>query len=79
LVSNRLHRQEAVLPRGLILLGVTSAIFMIIGLSALPGILARFDDPQPAPWYVNAGLLSWLGTYLLYPAWCLWLSHRYRG
>jgi hypothetical protein len=78
LVSNWLHREEA-LPRGLILLGVTSAIFMIIGLLALPGVLARFDDPRLATWYVNAGLLSWLGTYLLYPAWCLWLSHRYRG
>jgi hypothetical protein len=79
LISNRLHREEALLPRGLIVLGVTSAIFMIIGLLALPGVLARFDDPQLAPWYVNAGLLNWLGTYLLYPAWCLWLSRRYRS
>jgi hypothetical protein len=79
LVSNRIHRQAAELPRGMILLGVTSAIFMIIGLLALPGVLAGVDDPQLAPWYVNAGLLNWLGTYLLYPAWCLWLSRRYGG
>jgi len=79
LVSNRIHRQAAELPRGMIMLGVTSAIFMIIGLLALPGVLAGVDDPQLAPWYVNAGLLSWLGTYLLYPAWCLWLSRRYGG
>ena len=37
LVSNRLHRQTADLPRGLIMLGVTAGIFMIIGLLALPG------------------------------------------
>jgi hypothetical protein len=79
LVSNRLHRQAAELPRGLIMLGVTSAIFMIIGLLALPGVLAGIDDPQLAPWYVNAGLLNWMGTYSLYPAWCLWLSRRYGG
>ena len=79
LVSNRLHRQAAELPRGLIMLGVTSAIFMIIGLLALPGVLAGIDDPQLAPWYVNAGLLNWMGTYGLYPAWCLWLSRRYGG
>jgi hypothetical protein len=79
LVSNRLHRHAAELPRGMIMLGVTSAIFMIIGLLALPGVLVGIDDPQLAPWYVNAGLLSWMGTYLLYPAWCLWLSRRYGG
>jgi hypothetical protein len=79
LVSNRLHRQAAELPRGLIMLGVTSAIFMIIGLLALPGVLAGIDDPQLAPWYVNAGLLNWMGTYGLYPAWCLWLCRRYGG
>ena len=57
--------------------GVTSAIFMIIGLLALPGALAGIDDPELAAWYVNAGLLTWMGTYLLYPAWYLWLSRRY--
>jgi hypothetical protein len=79
LIANRLHRQLAELPRGLIMLGVTSAIFMIIGLLAVPGVLAGIDDPQLAPWYVNAGLLNWMGTYLLYPAWCLWLSRRHGG
>ena len=44
-----------------------SAIFMIIRWLALPGVLAGIDDSQLAPWYVNAGLLSWMGTYLLYP------------
>jgi hypothetical protein len=79
LVSNRLHRHAAELPRGMIMLGGTSAIFMIIGLLALPGVLAGIDDPQLAPWYVNVGLLNWMGTYGLYPAWCLWLSRRYGG
>ncbi len=37
LLSNRLHRQDSELPRGLIMLGVTAGIFMIIGLLALPG------------------------------------------
>jgi hypothetical protein len=79
LVSNRHHRQTSELPRGMIMLGVTAAIFMIIGLLALPGVVAGIDDPQLAPWYVNAGSLNWMGTYLLYPAWCLWLSRRYGG
>ena len=79
LVANRLHRNTSGLPRGLIMLGVTAAIFMIIGWLAVPGVVTGIDDPQLAPWYVNAGLLNWMGTYALYPAWCLWLSRRYGG
>jgi hypothetical protein len=58
---------------------MTAAIFLIIGWLVVPGVVAGIDDAQLAPWYVNAGLLSWMGTYLLYPAWCLWLSRRYGG
>jgi hypothetical protein len=77
LIANRLHRSTPELPRGLIVLGMTTGIFMIIGWLALAGVIARIDDPQLAPLYVNAGLLNWMGTYLLYPVWCLWLSRRY--
>ena len=77
LIANRLHQSAPELPRGLILLGMTTGIFMIIGWLALAGVIARIDDPQLAPLYVNAGLLNWMGTYLLYPVWCLWLSRRY--
>jgi hypothetical protein len=77
LIANRLHRSAPELPRGLIMLGMTTGIFMIIGWLALTGVIARIDDPQSAPLYVNAGLLNWMGTYLLYPIWCLWLSRRY--
>jgi len=79
LVVNRLHRRSARLPRGLIMLGITSAIVMILGWLAVPGVMAGIDDPQLAPWFVNAGLINWMGTYLLYPIWCLWLSRRYGG
>ena len=77
LVANRMQRYSARLPGRLIMLGMTTAIFMILGWLAVPGVVGRIDDPQLAPWFVNAGLLSWMGTYLLYPIWCLWLSRRY--
>jgi hypothetical protein len=79
LIANRLHRRAPELPPGLTMLGMTTAIFMIIGWLAIAGVIARIDDFQLAPWYVNAGLLNWLGTYLLYPVWCLWLSRKYEG
>ena len=79
LIANRLRRRAPELPRGLIMLGITTAIFMIIGWLAIAGVIVRIDDPELAPWYVNAGLLNWMGTYLLYPIWCLWLSRKYGG
>jgi hypothetical protein len=79
LIANRLHRQAPELPPGLIKLGVTAGSFMVIGWLGIPGVIARIDDPQLAPWYVSAAQLSWMGTYLLYPAWCLWLSRRCGG
>ena len=77
LIANRLHRSAPELPRGLIMLGMATGTFMIIGWLALAGVITRIDDPQLAPLYVNAGLLNWMGTYLLYPVWCVWLSRRY--
>jgi hypothetical protein len=79
LIANRLHRRSPELPSGLIKLGMTAGIFMIIGWLGIPGVIARIDDPQLAPWCVSAGLINWMGTYLLYPAWCFWLSRRYEG
>ena len=46
LVANRLHRNAPGLPRGLIMLGVTAAIFMIIGWLVVPGVVTGIDDPQ---------------------------------
>lgn len=55
-------------------LGVVAGAVMLTGLLAVPGILTRLDDQDAAPWYVVAGQVSWLGTYLLYPIWCLRLT-----
>ncbi len=63
-------------PRPLIQLGLVAGSIMTIGLLAGLGIPGRIDDPGSAAWFVQAGLLSWLGTYLLYPAWCIWLGRR---
>jgi hypothetical protein len=63
----------------MIMLGLTAAIFMIIDCSPARAYWRPIDDPPLAPWYVNAGLINWMGTYCLYPAWCLWISRRYGG
>jgi uncharacterized membrane protein YeaQ/YmgE (transglycosylase-associated protein family) len=60
------------------LLGRISGIVMMFGVLAMPGILAGVDDWEASPWYVTASQVSWLGTYLLYPLWCLLLARARR-
>jgi hypothetical protein len=72
LVTNR--RASAAWPRGLRMVGVAAGVFMAMGIVALPGILLRLDDMASAPAWVWIGLTGWLGTFVLYPAWALWLG-----
>ncbi len=64
------------LPRRTRQLGRLAGGVMLLGALAIPGVFGRVDDPAVAAWYVSAGSLSWLGTYLLYPIWCLRLAAR---
>jgi hypothetical protein len=74
LIANRLPPYAGELPRGVRVIGLTAGVVMLVGLLAVPGVLARVDDPNAAPWYVTVGQLGWLGTYLLYPIWCFRLA-----
>lgn len=49
---------------------------MALGLIGIPGILARIDNMDSMPGYLYIALLGWLGTYVLYPIWTIWLGQR---
>jgi hypothetical protein len=52
----------------------------VFGLVLIPGIALRLDDAATAPAWVWVGSASWLGTYLAFPAWAVWVgSHEGRG
>lgn len=76
LIANRFPPYAVELPRGVLGIGLTAGVVMLVGLLAVPGVLARVDDQNTAPWYVALAQLSWLGTYLLYPIWCFQLARR---
>ena len=44
---------------------------MALGLLGVPGWVSGVDDWAAAPWFVGVAMLGWLGTYVLYPTWCL--------
>ena len=42
--------------------------------SAVPGIPLGLDDMATAPAWVWIGFLGWLGIFVVYPAWAIWLA-----
>ena len=71
-VLNRKLRQkaEAVMPTNLTRLGLIAGSFMMIGWLGLYGILLGLDGDDYSPLIMVAGI-SFLGTGILYPVWCL--------
>ena len=69
-------QRSDMLPPSLTLFGFVTGAFMALGLIGIPGILARIDSMAFMPWYLYLALLGWLGTYVLYPIWTIWLGRN---
>ncbi len=65
---------SSTLPHNLVIFGFVVAACMAIGLLGIPGILARIDSMESMPWYLYGAFFGWLGTYILYPIWAIWLG-----
>ena len=61
-------------PRTLRALGVTAGVTMLFGLVMVPGILMQLDSMSTAPGWVWIGFVGWIGTFVLYPIWGLWVG-----
>jgi hypothetical protein len=70
LVASRTYAAAA-WPRGIRRLGVAAGALMAVGVVSAPGVLLRLDDMATAPAWVWIGFLSWLGTFVAYPAWAI--------
>jgi hypothetical protein len=68
-----LLRSDA-LPHNLVIFGIVAGVFMAIGLIGIPGIFAGIDSMESMPWYLYIAFFGWLGTYILYPIWTIWLG-----
>lgn len=62
------------LPQGLIIFGVLAGTCMAIGLLGIPGTFAGIDSMASMPWYLSIALFGWLGTYIFYPIWTIWVG-----
>jgi hypothetical protein len=76
---SRLARGQGTLPGSLGRLGLWAGGLMMVGLLGLAGILAGSDGNDTSPLVMVSGL-SYLGTGILYPVWCLlvgrWILSR---
>jgi hypothetical protein len=72
---NRSNAQAVSWPRRVRSLGVLAGALMALGVVAAPGIVLRLDAMETAPGWIWIGSLSWLGTYVVYPAWAIWLGN----
>lgn len=70
-----LRRGDA-LAHNLVIFGIVAGALMAIGLLGVPGIFAGIDSMESMPWYLYVAFLGWLGTYLLYPIWTIWLGRN---
>ena len=75
LLLNRTARQHGVWSGRLTVLGLTASLFMIVGLLSLYGIVQGWDGRDYSPLLMASGM-SYLGTGILYPLWCLQLSRQ---
>jgi len=71
---NRSFGADGRWPRGLLTVGLVLGLLMALGFAAAPGIAMGFDDMAAAPGWIWIGFLGWIGTYLIYPVWAIWLG-----
>ena len=78
LVLNQSDAIASVMPRRLRSLGIVAGALMALGVAAAPGIVLRLDDMAAAPAWVWIGFIGWLGIFVAYPAWAIWLANETR-
>ena len=67
-------RRSDTLPHNLIMFGFVVGVFMAVGLIGISGMFAKIDNMESMPWYLYIAFSGWLGTYILYPIWTIWLG-----
>lgn len=74
IAANRSESAASAWPRSLRRIGIVAGALMAAGIVAVPTIALQLDDMASAPAWVWIGFLSWFGTYVVYPAWAIWMG-----
>jgi hypothetical protein len=71
---NRSMASDGRWPRGLVRLGLVAGAIMAVGFATAPGVVMGLDDMDAAPGWIWIGYAGWMGTFILFPAWAIWLG-----
>ena len=66
--------RAAARPRRLRALGLAAGSLMALGVAVMPGIPLGLDAMGTAPGWIWIGMIGWLGTFIVYPAWAIWMG-----
>jgi hypothetical protein len=66
-------------PHNLLRFGLVVGAIMALGVLSIIGILAGIDTMESLPWYLLLGFFGFIGTYILYPIWTMWLGRSIAG
>jgi MFS family permease len=74
MILNKGDAMTSTVPPRLRSLGIAAGALMALGIAAAPGIALGLDDMATAPGWTWIGLIGWLGIFVVYPAWAIWLA-----
>jgi hypothetical protein len=66
--------RAAAWPRRLRTLGRAAGLLMALGVAVAPGIPLGLDAMGTAPAWIWIGMIGWLGTFVVFPAWAIWMG-----
>jgi hypothetical protein len=66
--------RAAAWPSRLRTLGRAAGLLMALGVAVAPGIALGLDAMGSAPGWIWIGMIGWLGTFVVFPAWAIWMG-----
>ena len=51
--------------------GLAAGGLMLVGILGIAGVAMGIDSAAATPWWLWLYGIGWVGTYVVYPAWCL--------
>jgi hypothetical protein len=55
-------------------LGLAAGGLMLAGIIGIAGVAMGIDTAEATPWWLWLYGIGWLGTYVVYPVWCLMVA-----
>ncbi len=77
--TGRAQMADHALPKRLGQLGIVAGALMVAGIVSIAGVVMRYDNADTAPGWTWIGFIGWLGAFVLYPAWAIWLGRLAGG